>query len=91
VTFIPYKPHPLHKVIYNHPLVPLVSEILEKAGISYYDPYFHFLEKAKTKKLLNPIDNHFSREGHSVFARTFVNLNFRKQTKNFYNSNLPKP
>jgi len=91
VVFIPYKPHILHHVTYNHPLVPLVSQKLQEAGIPYYEPYFQFLEAEKTKKMFNPIDNHFSPEGHYVFSRTFVDPAFREKTKNFYSTNTRNP
>jgi hypothetical protein len=90
VMFIPYKPHILHKVSHNHPLVPLLARELTDAGIQYYEPYFMFLEEAHTKNLFNSIDNHFSPDGHSVFSRTLVNSTVREQTKNFYN-NPPTP
>jgi len=90
VTFVPYKPHILHKVSHNHPLVPLLAQELQDTGIPYYEPYFMFLEKVQSKGLFNPIDNHFSPEGHSLFSRTFVDSTFREQTKNLYSKNTPK-
>ena len=84
IMFVPYKPHILHKVPYNHPLVPILAEKLEAAGIPYYEPYFTFLDETNSKKLFNPIDNHFSPEGHRVFSRTLVNPDVREITKNLY-------
>ncbi|MDA0739224.1 MAG: SGNH/GDSL hydrolase family protein [Nitrospirae bacterium] len=88
VSFIPYKPHILHKVSYNHPLVPLLAKELETAGIPYDEPYFMFLKQAELKSLFNPIDNHFSPEGHIVFSRSFVDSDMREHTRNLY-SKIP--
>ncbi len=89
VMFVPYKPHILHKVSYNHPLVPLLAKELETASIPYYEPYFMFLEEASSSDLFNPIDNHFSPKGHSVFSRTFVDPATRERIKNLYNPIKP--
>lgn len=91
VVFVPYKPHILHKVSYNHPLVPLIAKELENAGIPYYEPYFMFLKEESSKDLFNPIDNHFSPKGHSVFSRTFVDPATRARTINLYKKIKPTP
>lgn len=90
VTFIPYKPHILHRVSYNHPLVPLLAKELLETGIPYYEPYFLFLKESGSKNLFNLIDNHFSPEGHAVFGQTFVNPSIRNQSANLYESK-PSP
>lgn len=91
IVFIPYKPHILHTVTYNHPLVPLLAKELEMAGIPYYEPYFKFLENAKSQRLFNPIDNHFSPEGHAVFSQIFIDQGFRESTLNLYNTKQQQP
>ena len=42
VIFVPYKPHILDKVSFNHPFVPLLAKRLEEATIDYYEPFFLF-------------------------------------------------
>ncbi len=91
VSFIPYKPHILHKVSYNHPLVPLLATELESTGIPYNEPYFMFLKQSESKNLFNPIDNHFSPNGHIAFSQSFVNSRFRESTKNLYGQNTLTP
>lgn len=91
VMFVPYKPHILHKVSYNHPLVSILAEELEAQSISYYEPYFLFLEESSTKDLFNPIDNHFSPEGHLLFSRTFVDAGVRDSIQNIYKKRQDMP
>ena len=86
VAFVPYKPHILNQVPHNHPLVPLLAKRLQEANIDYYEPYFIFLENDAGGNLYNNLDNHFSRKGHALFGRVFVDSDTREKTKNRYSA-----
>ncbi len=70
VVSVPYKPHVDQRVPWNHPLVPLLAEQLGHAGVRCREPYSVFLQAAQAgAHLFNHSDNHFSSEGHALFAR----------------------
>jgi hypothetical protein len=70
VIFLPFKPHVDHRVPVNHPLVPLIETELTRVGIGYRDSYPEFLKAAVAgAHLFNEPDNHFSSEGHALFAK----------------------
>ncbi len=70
VIFIPYKPHIEKHLVDNHPLLPLIAAGLTRAEISYREPYPEFLKAAVAGgHPFNDPDNHFSVEGHALFAK----------------------
>lgn len=84
VVFIPYKPHILNTVSYNHPLVPLLASKLKEAQIDYFEPYFLFLDNEGPVELYNEFNNHFSPKGHAFFAQVLVDPSVRDSIKNWY-------
>lgn len=84
VVFVPYKPHILDRVPYNHPLVTRLAKRLEDVKIDYYEPYFIFLDDKESKSMFNKFDKHFSPKGHALFGQVLVNRATRESTKNLY-------
>ncbi len=69
VVFIPYKPHILAQVDYDHPLVAPLNERLDALGVKHHSPYAAFLAQARAgTQLFNGKDNHFNAAGHKVFG-----------------------
>jgi hypothetical protein len=84
VVFIPYKPHILNNISYNHPFVPLLARRLKELNIDYYEPYFIFLQDRGAKNLFNKFDNHFSQTGHALFGKILVDPDLENTTRNLY-------
>jgi SAM-dependent methyltransferase len=85
VIFIPYKPHIEKHVTDNHPLVPLIAAGLTRAGISYREPYPEFLKAAVAgSHPFNDPDNHFSAEGHALFAKFLTDTEQARASVDYY-------
>ena len=73
VIFVPYKRNVEAHLPGNHPLVRLIAEGLQEAGIDYREPYPDFLRATlQGAHLFNDRDNHFSPAGHVLFGKFLV-------------------
>jgi len=85
VIFIPHKPHIEKRLPDNHPFVPLIAAGLTRAGINYREPYPEFLKAAEAGgHPFNDPDNHFSAEGHALFAKFLTNTEEARASVNYY-------
>jgi hypothetical protein len=85
VIFIPYKPHIVKHLADNHPLVPLIAAGLTRAGVSYREPYPEFLKTVVAGgHPFNDPDNHFSPEGHALFAKFLTDTDKARASTDYY-------
>ena len=85
VIFIPYKPYIEKRFPYNHPLVPLIAAGLTRAGVSYREPYPEFLKAAVAGgHPFNDPDNHFSADGHALFAKFLTDTEEARASVDYY-------
>lgn len=85
VIFIPYMVHVDKHVPNNHPLVPLIAAGLTRVGVSYREPYPEFLKAAVAGgHLFNETDNHFSPEGHELFAKFLTDTDIAQASIDYY-------
>jgi hypothetical protein len=85
VIFIPYMPHVEKHVPNNHPLVPLIAAGLTRLGVSYREPYPEFLKAAAAGgHPFNNTDNHFSPEGHALFAKFLTDTDIAQASIDYY-------
>jgi hypothetical protein len=85
VIFIPYKPHVVRHRPDNHPLVSLIAAGLTRAGINYREPYPEFLQAALAGgHPFHVRDDHFSPEGHALFAKFLTRTEMARASVNYY-------
>lgn len=73
VVIIPYKPHVELNLPVNHPFAAPLQELLAARGIRCIEPYEQFRSAQATgTRLFNNHDNHFSPQGHQLFARVIL-------------------
>jgi len=84
VIFIPYVVHIKKHVPYNHPLVPLIAAGLTRAGVSYREPYLEFLKAAVAGGHPFNKTNHFSPEGHALFAKFLTDTDTAQASVDYY-------
>ena len=85
VIFIPHKPHVEKHLPTNHRLVPLIAAGLTRVGVSYREPYPWFLKAALAGgHPFNKIDNHFSPEGHALFAKFLTDTDIASASIDYY-------
>jgi hypothetical protein len=85
VIFIPYKQHIQKHLADNHPFVPLIAAGLTRSGISYREPYPEFLKAAIAgSHLFNDPDEHFSAEGHALFAKFLTDTEQARASVDYY-------
>lgn len=85
VIFIPYMVHIEKHLPNNHPLVPLIAAGLTRAGVSYREPYPEFLKAAVAGgHPFNKTDNHFSPEGHALFAKFLTDTDTAQAFIDYY-------
>jgi hypothetical protein len=85
VIFIPYQPHIEKRLPDNHPLVPLIAAGLTRAGIRYREPYPEFVKAAVAgTHPFNDPDNHFSAEGHALFAKFLTDNEEARASVDYY-------
>jgi len=85
VIFIPHKPHIEKHLPDNHPFVPLIAAGLTRAGIHYREPYPEFLKAAVAGgHPFNDPDNHFSAEGHALFAKFLTDTEEARASVDYY-------
>ena len=85
VVFIPYMPHVEKHLPDNHPLVPLIAAGLTRVGVSYREPYPEFLKAAAAGgHPFSGTDNHFSPEGHALFAKFLTDTDTARASIDYY-------
>ena len=85
VIFIPYMVHIERHAPNNHPLVPLIAAGLTRMGVEYREPYPEFLKAAMAgNNLFNSTDNHFSSQGHALFAKFLTDTDMARASIDYY-------
>lgn len=73
VIIIPFRPHVELGLKTDHPYAEVLKQELAESGIACIDSYAQFIEaKSRGAKLFNGLDNHFSAEGHKLFASQII-------------------
>lgn len=85
VIFIPYMVHVENHIAKNHPLVPLIAAGLTREGVRYREPYPEFLKaELAGGHPFNKTDNHFSPEGHALFAKFLIDTDMAHASIDYY-------